>query len=306
MEKLYGNYEYDKVYNKILKDLEEETEEEKIEDLRMNNNYVYVTQTITSGDMVESEIYPVWKCRSDVPRVKKNVTREAQKKLNNKNAQKKVIRLVNTNFNNNDLMVTLTYDNKHLPNYGEARRDIQNYIKRLKRYRKKMGLSELKYLYTIEFAEEESKKVRVHHHIIINNMERDVVEELWGKGYANAKKLKKDDFGLEGMARYIAKDLNGTRRWSCSRNLKQPKVTMSRTRLTKRKVERMVKNQNMFKDIFERVYPGCNFRNCDIRYSDVVGGFYLYAKLQKSRNIKSNEHKEIYKKDRNISKRLEI
>jgi hypothetical protein len=163
----------------------------------------------------------------------------------------------------------------------EARRDIQNYIKRLKRYRKKNGLDDLKYIYVIEFEDKPSKKTRVHHHIIINKMDRDIAEELWGKGWANADKLKPNDFGLEGVARYIAKDLNGSRRWSGSRNLKQPKITKSRTRLTRRKVENLAKSQNDFKEIFERVYPNSEYKDCKTNYSDIAAGFYLYVRLRK-------------------------
>ncbi|NFL86825.1 hypothetical protein FDB24_11365 [Clostridium botulinum] len=283
--KLYDRYGYEEVYNKDLNLLSEESKEDRIESLRKNDRYSYVVKTITSGDIVESEIYPTWKNRNDMPRGKrKNKQRAAQKNLNDKNTKKKIVRLVNTNFTNNDVMVTLTYDDKHLPNEEEARKDIQNYIRKLRRYRRKEGLSELKYIYVIEFKKEEekSKKIRVHHHMIINKMDRDIIEKLWGKGYANAKRLQSDEFGLEGMARYIAKDLKGSRRWSASRNLKQPKITVSKTRLTKRKIENMIKNENSFKGIFENTYKGCKYNDCKVMYSEINGGFYLHARLIKN------------------------
>lgn len=277
--RLYDDYDYAEIYDKLLIP---ETREEKIEDLRMNNKYTYVVKTITSGEMVESEIYPIWKCRSDVPRRKeKNESRETQKNLNNKNSRKKVTRLLNTNFTKDDLSISLTYDDKNLPTLDEARRDIQNYIKRLKRYRKKNGLEDLKYLYVIEFEDKKSKKTRVHHHIVINNMDRNVAEDLWGKGWANADRLKPNDFGLEGISRYITKNLNSSRRWSGSRNLKQPKVRKSRTRLTRRKVENLAKNQNDFKEIFERVYPNCIYKDSKTMFSDIASGYYLYVILRK-------------------------
>lgn len=281
--RLFEEYEYEEIYDKLIIP---ETREEKIEDLRMNNKYTYVVKTIRSGEMVESEIYPVWKCRSDVPRKgEKKESREAQKNLNDKNAKKKVVRLINTNFSKDDLMISLTYDDKHLPTLEEARRDIQNYIKRIKRFRKKNGLEDLKYLYVIEFEEKKSKKTRVHHHIIINSMDRNAAEDLWGKGYANADRLKPNDFGLEGVGRYIAKDLNGSRRWSCSRNLKQPKITKSRTRLTRRKIENLAKNQDCFREIFEKVYPDCIYKDSKAMYSDIASGYYLYVRLRK-RDVK--------------------
>lgn len=276
--RLYDNYEYEEVYNKLFIP---ETKEDEIENLRISNKYTYIVKTITSGEMVESEIYPVWKCRNDVPRIKHKESSIAQKNLNNKNAKKKIVRLINTNFTKDDLMVSLTYDNEHLPSLEEARRDIQNYIKRIKRYRKKIGMCDLKYIYVIEFEDKPSKKTRVHHHIIMNSMDRNIAEDLWGKGYANADRLQPNDFGLEGVARYIAKDLDGSRRWSSSRNLKQPKVTKSRTKLSKRKVENLAKSQNEFKEIFEKVYPNCEYKDSKTKYSDIATGFYIYVRLKK-------------------------
>lgn len=45
--------------------------DESYEDLRINSNYVYVVKTIVSGEIVEKEIYPVWKRKGDMSRGKK-------------------------------------------------------------------------------------------------------------------------------------------------------------------------------------------------------------------------------------------
>jgi hypothetical protein len=149
MKKKHKDYDYESIYSKLLR---EETREEKIEDLRMNSNYVYMRKKVTSGDMVEIEVYPIWKCKHNMTRSKqKNESKESQKKLNKKNSEKKVIRLINTNFEKDDLFITLTYEDGYLPDEKTARKDIQNYIRRLKRYREKNGLPELKYIYSIGF-----------------------------------------------------------------------------------------------------------------------------------------------------------
>ena len=284
MKKKHKDYDYESIYSKLLR---EETREEKIEDLRMNSNYVYMRKKITSGDMVEIEVYPIWKCKHNMSRSKqKNESKESQKKLNKKNSEKKVIRLINTNFEKDDLFITLTYEDGYLPDEKTARKDIQNYIRRLKRYREKNGLPELKYIYSIGFENnpEHSKKIRIHHHIIINKMNRDEAENLWGRGRADSKRLKPDDFQLTGVAKYISNQ--GPERWSASRNLKKPKVSISSTGFTRRRALKLISNPGIFKDIFEKQFTDCTYKDYRAYYSDDSPGVYLYVRMRK-RNDKN-------------------
>lgn len=281
----YADYNYLEIYNESV--LGAQTIEEKIEELRSSGKkYKYMVKTIKSGPMLESEIYPVYEKSKDRPRRdKENDSKESQQNLNEKNAKKKIVRLVNTNFSKNDLMETLTYEDRYLPTEKQAKKDVQNYIRRIKTYRKKMNLPDLKYIYVIEYVNEEdyhkSKKIRVHHHIIMNNMDRNVAEDIWGKGRAEAKRLQPDDFGLEGIARYMVKDPKG-KRWYASRNLKQPEVHKAVTKLTKRKAENMAKNQNDLKEIFEKLYSNrYQYNDCRTFFSDIVGGFYLYCRMRR-------------------------
>lgn len=281
----YADYDYLEIYNDSV--LGARTIEEKIEELRSSGKkYKYKVKTIKSGPMLESEIYPVYEKRKDIPkREKEKESKESQNNLNEKNAKKKIVRLVNTNFTKDDLFVTLTYEDKYLPTEKQAKRDVQNYIRRLKTYRKKNNLPDLKYIYVIEYVDEEeqhkSKKIRVHHHILINNMDRNAAEDIWGKGRAEAKRLQPDDFGLEGIARYMVKDPRG-KRWYASRNLKQPEVHRAVTKLTKRRAENMVRNEYELENIFESLYSNkYQFIDCKPFYSDIVGGFYLYCRMRK-------------------------
>lgn len=281
----YADYNYLDIYdNKVLG---EQTLEDKIEELRTSKKrYKYMVKTIISGSVLESEIYPVYEKRIDIPRKdKEKATKESQKNLNDKNAKKHFVRIVNTNFTQNDLLITLTYQDKYLPTQKQAKKDITNYIRRLKRYRKKHNLPELKYVYVIEWVDEtdqhKSKKVRVHHHIIINKMDRNAAEDLWGKGRVEARRLQPDEYGLEGIARYMLKQPKGEKRWSGSRNLKQPKVYKSVTKLTKRKAEKLATNPEIA-EIFESMYQGkYKYNDCSKYYSDIVGGFYLYCRMRK-------------------------
>ncbi|WP_061313663.1 rolling circle replication-associated protein [Clostridium botulinum] len=272
IKKLYEDYDYEETYNKKL-----------TEDLRMNNNYVYVRKTIISRDCVEVEVYPIWKCRNDIPRGKrKGKTREVQKKLNRKNSRKNTVRLINSNFVKGDLYITLTYKNGYLPDEKRARKDMRNYLERIRRWRKRNGIIEpLKYIYSIGFEgnPEHSKKVRIHHHLIINKMDRNAVEDLWGKGRAKAIRLQPDDFNFEGVGRYISDQ--GPERIAYSKNLKKPIIRKDRTTLTRRKAENLALNENDYREFFEKKYKDCTYLDCSVYQSDKFPGIYFYARLRK-------------------------
>lgn len=281
----YADYNYLEIYDKEI--LGNQTLEEQIESLRRSGKrYKYVCKTIISGDYVECEIYPVYEKRTDKPkRDKEKVSKVSQNNLNEKNAKKQFVRLVNTNFTKDDLLITLSYEDKYLPTAKQAKRDVTNYLRRIKRYRDNNNLPQLKYIYVIESVEEEeqhlSKKIRVHHHVIINQMDRDVAEDLWKRGRVNTKRLQPDEYGLEGLSRYMLKQPKETKRYYASRNLKKPIVHRAITKLSKRKAEQLAKSPNMSEQ-FEKIYKGKYIYNdCTPYYSDIVGGFYLYCRMRK-------------------------
>lgn len=258
--------------------------------------------------MLESEIYPLYRKRKQVPKKDKEdakASREAQRKLNWKNSVKYAVRLINTNFSKGDYFVTLTYKDGYLPNEEKAKKDITGYIKKLRRYIKKNNLEPLKYMYSIEYVSEDergtTKKVRIHHHMIMNaTVPRELVEDMWGKGRADAKRLQPDEFGFEGVARYITKKggLHECKRknkdgsdeirkfeksWISSKNLKKPTVHKATTKLTRRKAENMARNQNQLKELFEKLYKNKYIYNDSTTYiSDITGGFYIYARMRKN------------------------
>ncbi|PYG88478.1 hypothetical protein LY28_01327 [Ruminiclostridium sufflavum DSM 19573] len=289
---------YEELYTIQYEKNIEDSIEEQIEALRDKNIKKYRVKTIKCGQMLECEIYPIWKTgNKDIGIGKKKPSREAQKNLNDKNAKKKVIRQINTNFTNEDIWATFTYDNEHLPGSAEqAKKDMQNYIRRLNRYVRKNKLPALKYIYVTEYEEDEKKgKKRVHHHIIMNFRGRDTAEEIWDKGgRTQTRRLQPDDYGLEGMARYITKDPKNSKRYTTSRNLKKySKLTIADNKMTKREAEKIAKNQNIASDIFEKLYEGYIFNDIDIKYSKFVSGAYLYVRMrQRDRPQKRKENRK--------------
>lgn len=293
-KKKYSSEKYLDLFNITYED----TREERIESLRRDKDVLlYRVKTIISGQVLESEIYPVWKNATQSNKAKRAMaSRTAQKNLNDKNAKKTFIRKVNTNFNDKDIMVTLSYKGK-APDEEEARKDIQNYIRKVRNYRKKNNLEELKYIYVIEYSTEAVKKKRIHFHVIMNNMDRDVAEKMWGKGWANCKRLQPDEFGFEALARYITKDPKGTKRWCGSRNLKEPIVRVADHKISKKRAEKIAKDVATAPDMFEKQYKGYRFNDITVKYSDFISGAYLYVRMRKSdigstRNYKKHEFKK--------------
>ncbi|GHV27560.1 hypothetical protein FACS18948_5130 [Clostridia bacterium] len=238
----------------------------------------YRARTITSGQMLEVEAYPIWRTQTEARRAKGHESRTAQKNLNAKNARKRFVRKINANFTEEDLCITLTYAGEP-PNLEQARKDMQNYIRRVRNWRQKRGMPELKYVYVIEY-EDEGKKRRIHHHVIMSGMDRDAAETLWGKGWANTKRLQPDEHGLEAVARYIIKNPRGSKRWSASRNLVEPRETVADKKLSRRQVERMAQGlEESACAIFSKLYPNHEFIDCTLKRSEFVAGAYVYARM---------------------------
>lgn len=263
----------------------EDTREEQIEALRDKDIKKYRVKTIRSGDMLECEIYPIWKTsKSKIRKDKLNPTKKAQKNLNDKNTKKNIIRLINANFTREDMWATFTYDNVHLPHDPEdAKKDMQNYIRRLKRYIKRNDLPDLKYIYVTEYEDDEKKgKKRVHHHVVMNFRDRDIAEKIWDKGgRTHSRRLQPDDYGLEGLARYITKDPRSSKRYTPSRNLEKPKITIADSKMTKRKAEKIARDINDSHTVFEKMYQSYSFKDIEVNYSNFVSGAYLYVRMKK-------------------------
>ncbi len=246
----------------------------------------YRTRTIKAGPRLEAEVYPVFG-RADAGRIRaarKNLTSESQRRLNHERSIRRMIQLADANFGRRDYHLTLTY--KRVPSYEQSQRDVRNFLARLRRIRKNRGLDELKYIYTIEGAEETAgwrKKTRIHIHMLLNGgISREELEEIWGKGYANADRLDPDENGLEGIARYLTKQQRNRRKWCPSRNLKQPTERVSNSKCSNARVRRIAADfENRARAEMEKIYPGYRYVKCSVYQSDVVSGVYIRCVMRK-------------------------
>lgn len=242
----------------------------------------YRTKTTRAGKRLEVDVYPVfgYQDRMRARAAKQQITPETMRRVNLSNAKRRIIQLADANFTEEDIHLTLTYENP--PIYSRCQRDVVNFLAAVKRRRAKKGLPELKYIYVIEDDEDGIKK-RIHVHILMSGgMNREELEELWAKGYANADRLQPDERGLEAVARYLVKSQRNRRKWCSSKNLKKPDVRVSDCKLSNAKVKRIARNlPNEAKDIMRRAYPGYEFVECKVKFSDQVDGCYIRALMRK-------------------------
>lgn len=231
------------------------------------------------GDYMDAEIYPVFQ-PSGKRRGKCKPTSEIQEKINQRNAEKALTRIVHANFTRQDLALHLTYG---LPpaSLEEAKRDLYNFIRKVKRAREKAGLPPLKYIYRTEVG---GRGGRFHHHLILSGgIDRDTLEALWGKGYANSKRLQFGEDGVTGLAHYMAKERITYRRWSGSRNLVKPEPTVKDGALGRADVEEMadaIEGKKAWQ-YFEERYPDFWLTKADLSINNVNRGTYIRVDMRR-------------------------
>lgn len=269
-------------------------QEQEIEKKLKSNNIVGIKRKlIISGSIVEVEIFPVWDTKNTNRGKKSGPTKAEQRAVNTRNAIKRVVRLINANFTEKDMWITVGYKGGTEPDsYERCKKDIKNYIERLRTVCRNNSWEDIKYIYTIE----KHKNGKYHAHIVMNFPDRDMAEKKWGHGkYPQARRLKPDDFGLEGMAKYIAKNIEdkmsldadeeGIRRnsYGWSLNLKKPVIHESYTAIKKKKVEKIAKDESLREEYFNthRDYKKYKYLTSQVTYSPYTDGCYIYAKFKR-------------------------
>lgn len=298
----YIPYDYEAAYNKSLEDMHEWFVEQMFKNRK---KVIYALKEIRAGEQFEVEIYPQFRSMDDVPPEGRSIKKDnskAQKNLNDKNARKYVERLINQNFTDRDIWMTLTYDDDHLPPDGDidaAIKNVQNYIRRVNYQRKKRGLDNCKYVYVTEYCPDE--EIRWHHHIVMDGkMDMDTVESCWKQSSRNEiRRLEKDKNGLSGMANYIVKQkdrIKSEKRWNSSQNLSQPKIKVVHSKRPTAAggnykqigsyVDKMVKDRDSIPEQLARWYPDFDFTDSEVYYNDFNCMFYIHARMRRKEKLR--------------------
>ena len=244
-------------------------------------------KNIISGSMYEAEFYPIFSNGRRIPsRGKKTKpSSKEQQNLNDKNARKKIVRLVNANFGKDDIVIHGTYRDDEMPtSESECRRDIQNYIRRIKRYRKREKMPDMKYIYVIEAKTSKSTGIiRYHFHMITNKMNRDIAEKMWLYGdWTNADRLQPNEKGCEALAKYLVKNPEGGKRWAQSKNLKKPKIQKPKDgKISKRYLSKLSTERIDDAEYWEKRYKGYKFIEANAVFNGYNGYWYLSVVMYK-------------------------
>lgn len=258
------------------------------------------------GDYLDLQVYPVFAKAQGRRKKRYKPTSEMQARLNQRNAEKELTRILNANFTEDDISVTLTFRDEFLPDtYEDAEKMALNFLRRVKRLRGKKKLPELKRVMI-------PGPGRFHFHIPLNGGLTDKeIQRLWPYGYCNIIHFEFDENGIEGHARYIAKQFEnegdidifsmfdidevtgevtekegkaaerrkGKRRYSCSKNIIRPEPEEKDGRISAARVEELATVDSSSRAIFEKLYPGYCLSECKPYYNDDNGGWYIRVKM---------------------------
>lgn len=294
-KKRYVEYDYETAYQDSLSKIE-------LSNAERVGSRVYATKEIRYGDQMDIEIYPQYVKQegNKIPEAAREKKKRVQKKLNDKNSRKMCERIIVENFDDDDVWATLTYTDETMPDTEQAaKRNMQNYIRRINQLRKKKGLKNARYVYVTEC----SSKGRWHHHIVMDgDLSLDEVERTWTKGRRNqVRRLQKDKDGLIGAARYITKDKGKKDKyqklWSASAGLRKPKERINHYKTRSTDIRRIVTGEVKVCDHLQKWYgEKYEVAEAEIRQNPINGGFYIAARMRR-KQIRKKEEKEV---DRNV------
>lgn len=232
------------------------------------------------GQYMEVEHYPVFttNCRRRGP--KRKPTSETMKRHNDIVAKRKLIRLAHTNFTPDDIRFDLTYNAQNYPESAEAaQKQMQLFLRRLRRYRKKNGLPDLKYIAVTEIGK--SGK-RFHHHLLLNGgVEPRVLDELWGKGNTTLKPLHFTDTGIVDLVSYLVKKPILNKRWNASKNLQQPIEQIADGRISAKRINKFCCSAEDNREDIEKLYKGYRLSEIKPLFNDVNGAYYFTVLMRR-------------------------
>lgn len=236
-----------------------------------------------------------------LPRCKKKaISSLKQIKANDKNSFKHFRWLINTNFSESDYRFDLTYENEP-PTLEQAKKNLDNLIRRLKRIYDKRGVV-FKYIAVTGGGtprKDGKGLTRIHHHLIISgSVPRNEIEESWCIGRGKNKKslgrrscqhlqLKENEQGFEALAGYLFQHSKerekDEKRWTASTNLKQPVERRDDNKYSAFSVAEFLraKENGTAKSLIERIYEGYECVEYEMTRNPITFWPEIYLKLRR-------------------------
>ena len=183
----------------------------------------YRKKSVVAGKTMEVEKYLLLQHpeKGRQREAKAEKTSDAQQKVNERNAARKLRLLVNENFGEGDLHLILTY-REEAPTPEQAKEILRKFMRRMRKLYDSRG-EELRYIAVTEYL-----SARIHHHLIVGRMDVGEIRKLWEHGFLRLSVL--DDTGdYHALADYLIKETARSfresptkKRWTASRNLRRP------------------------------------------------------------------------------------
>lgn len=229
-----------------------------------------------------------------LPKAKKRrLSTPKQFAANDKNAKRRFIQLVNTNFGVGDYLFDATYATAPTPEQAKA--ELNRCIARLKYLYNKRGV-EFRYIAVTEGGRSKSDGgfTRIHHHLFISGgVPRDEVEKTWSSGRRKCDRVQilSGENGLEGRARYVLKAQRrpedaSVKRWTGSRNLKKPVETRNDNKYTEKSAAKFIAahNDGTFKQLVEKLYKNYECLSYEVHRNPVTWWPEISIKLKRLKN----------------------
>jgi len=185
---------------------------------------------VVAGMLVKEAVYsrPAGRETVAVRQSKRKASTEAQQRINAKYSWQKLELMLAANFLPRDLIVTLTFDEEHLPETrAQVNARLKKFRKQLQEIRKRKR-KELRMIWTIEHR---SGDGRWHVHAVMNATGDDFQDILACWPYGSDLEIRKLELtrskSYETLARYFCKEArerSGLRSWSYTRSCRQPEV----------------------------------------------------------------------------------
>lgn len=254
----------------------------------------WMIRTIRSGRVIEKSQYYVGQRKPRASR-KKGTSSAAKMDANLNAAVRQLARTMNCNWGHGDLLLTLKYDEAHLPaNFDAAEREATKWWRRLSRDLKALDVKLGGVWMTSETDPETGEVVRLHHHAVIGAAGIEILHgeggeilggsvggrtlaDIWGQGGVDIQLLRDQD-DYTPIARYFAaqaRRADDAKKWHVSRGLKRPVIES----------ERVVTNPR-------ELHTPAGATVCEIGKYEEGSGTHYIRYIRKPRPKKVGGHKE--------------
>lgn len=195
--------------------------------LMTHGGQMYIQRVTISGKIMEIQKMQKPGYHTPINRASRIApTPDYMAKVNDRRTYKQLARLINNNFETNDLFVTLTYTVDARPStQNQTKEDSEKFLRDFKRFASKLGVP-AKYVGVSNFN---WRGVPHHHFIMSGSLCPDDIQDIWTMGRINIKRL--DDSGdYTKLADYLLRHTSNkknrvhAKRYLRSRNLAMPVV----------------------------------------------------------------------------------